>query len=130
MALQPGEYFRVVSEASHTSRFQTGSVTENGDIVSKDGLTNGSKTLYHWQPGTERVLETTVTVSNNKIVGGALNGHVFSVKNTTTEKRVYKVETLQYADDGLVEISGSYVPLKDDGTLQVLEWNEGSFVPL
>ena len=130
MALQPGEYFRVVSEASHTSRFQTGSVTENGDIVSKDGLTDGSKTLYHWQPGTERVLETTVTVSNNKIVGGALNGHVFSVKNTTTEKRVYKVETLQYADDGLVEISGSYVPLKDDGTLQVLEWNEGSFVPL
>ena len=29
--------------------------------------------------------------------------------------RVYKVETLSYSEDGLVSVSGSFVPLTDDG---------------
>ena len=130
MALEPGEYFRVVSEATHTSRFQTGSIGPTGTIVSKDGLADGSYSVYFWKPGTTVVNSTTLTVSNGQAVGAALRGTVFSIKNSTTEDRVYKVETLQYAEDGLVEISGSFVPLRDDGKFQVLDWDESNFVNL
>ena len=50
MALQPGEYFRVVSEASHTSRFPNRQRHKNGDIVFKDGLTDGSATFITGNP--------------------------------------------------------------------------------
>ena len=130
MALEPGEYFRVVSEATHTSRFQTGSIGPTGTVVSKDGLADGSYSVYFWKPGTTVVNSTTLTVSNGQAVGATLRGTVFSIKNSTTEDRVYKVETLQYAEDGLVEISGSFVPLRDDGKFQVLDWDESNFVNL
>lgn len=130
MALEPGEYFRVVSEATHTSRFQTGSIGPTGTIVSKDSLADGSYSVYFWKPGTTVVNSTTLTVSNGQAVGAALRGTVFSIANSTTENRVYKVETLQYAEDGLVEISGSFVPLRDDDKFQVLDWDESNFVNL
>ena len=130
MALEPGQYFRVVSEATHTSRFQTGSIGPTGTIVCKDGLANGTYNVYYWRPGTTVVNSTTLTVSNGQAVGSTLRGTVFSIKNSTTEDRVYKVETLQYAEDGLVEISGSFVPLRSDGKFQVLDWAESNFVDL
>ena len=130
MALEPGEYFRVVSEATHTSRFQTGSIGPTGTIVSKDGLADGSYSVYFWRPGTTVVNTTTLTVRDGQAVGAALRGTVFSIANSTTENRVYKVETLQYAEDGLVEISGSFVPLRDDDKFQVLDWDESNFVNL
>ena len=130
MALEPGEYFRVVSEATHTSRFQTGSIGPTGTIVSKNGLADGSYSVYFWKPGTTVVNSTTLTVSNGEAVGASLRGTVFSIKNSTTEDRVYKVETLQYSEDGLVEISGSFVPLRDNGKFRVLDWDESNFVNL
>lgn len=127
MALQPGEYFRVVSEATHTSRFQTGSIGPDGTIIAKDSLANGNYTVYYWKPGRTVVSSTTLTVRNGKAVGATLRQTVFSIKNSTTQDRVYKVETLQYAEDGLVEISGSFVPLRSNGKLQVLDWDESNF---
>ena len=130
MALEPGEYFRVVSEATHTSRFQTGSIGPTGTIFTKDSLADGNYSVYFWRPGTTVVNTTTLTVRNGQAVGAALRGTVFSIANSTTENRVYKVETLQYAEDGLVEISGSFVPLRDGDKFQVLDWDESNFVNL
>ena len=42
--------------------------------------------------------------------------------------RVYKCESLTYADDGLVEVAGSHMELNNDGQLRYLDWDDSAFV--
>jgi hypothetical protein len=118
VGLMPGQYFRLVSEATHTSRFQNGAITDTGEIISRDTL-SGSQPIYYWLPGTTEVKEGTLNTSN---VDHALRGSLFTIRNNTTENRVYKVESIAYTEEGLVEIAGSFVPLTSTGSLAVLEW--------
>ena len=111
--LSPGNYFRLVSEVTHTNRFRNGAKLENGTIVSKDDLT-GSEDVLYWKPGTEGNIQPSTLAQ-------APNGVLFTVKNTTTENKVYKCETISYGEDGLIEVSGSYAPTETDGTLSVLQ---------
>ena len=127
MGLEPGEYFRVVSEATHTSRFNTGSIAPDGTVFARTALANGNYSVYHWEPGKTTVQESTMTVRNGKAVEAKFFGTVFSIKNTTTTNRMYKVETLSYAEEGLVELSGSEVPLDNSGKLRILEWDNEDF---
>ena len=127
MGLNPGDYFRVVSEATHTSRFDNGSVSSDGAISSK-GLSDGTYDIYYWKPGMTGVLEGDMLVRNNRTPEGAYFGAVFTLKNSTTTDRVYKVESLSYAEDGLVEVAGSHVPLTSSGTLEVLNWASNQFI--
>ena len=115
--LAPGDYFKLVSEVTHTSRFRNGAITPTGDIVSKDDL-SGSLDIYYWKPGTTEVKEGTLNTTN---VSAALFGTLFTVKNTTTENKIYKCETISYGEDGLLEVSGSYAPVESNGQLSVMQ---------
>jgi len=114
--LAPGDYFRVVSEVTHTSRFRNGAKLEDGTIVSKDDV-SGSEDVFYWVPGTEGVLFSTLAQ--------APNGVLFTVKNSTTENKVYKCETISYGEEGLLEVSGSFAPTESNtGELSVMQgWN-------
>ena len=127
MGLEPGDYFFLVSEATHTSRFNTGSVAPDGTIFARENRPNGNYSVLHWEPGKTTVQESTMTIRNMKAVQSKFFGQVFSIKNSTTTKRMYKVETLSYADDGLVEVSGSETPLSSSGKLRILEWDNRDF---
>ena len=67
------------------------------------------------------VLNTLLCISNNAVCSLADIKVLFTLKNTVTSNRVYKVETISYAEDGLVEISGSHAPLTDSGSLAILD---------
>jgi hypothetical protein len=112
--LGPGDYFRLVSEVTHTTRFKNGAKLEDGTIVSKDDMTGNEDVLY-WMPGTEgEILPSKLSA--------APAGCLFTVKNATTENKVYKCETISYAEDGLIEVSGSYAPTEaNTGYLSVLQ---------
>ncbi len=127
MGLNPGDYFRLVSEATHTSRFDNGSISSNG-AISSNGLSNGNYPIYYWKPKMTGVKKATLRVNGNQTKQGQLFGAVFTIRNSTTTDRVYKVESLSYAEDGLVEIAGSHVPLTSSGTLEVLNWTNNQFI--
>ena len=127
MGLEPGDYFFLVSEATHTSRFNTGSVAPDGTIFARENRPDGNYAVLHWEPGKTTVQQSTMTIRSMKAIQAKFFGGVFCIKNSTTTKRMYKVETLSYADEGLVEVSGSEVPLNNDGTLRILEWGNGGF---
>ena len=118
--LAPGSYIRLVSEATHVERYSNGVITDSGEVVSKDDIT-GVKDIYYWKPGTtvEKVKEANNVNFTTK--EGLPLGVLFTLKNTVTTNRVYKVETISYAEDGLVEISGSHAPLTDSGSLAILD---------
>ena len=122
--LSPGDYFRLVSEATHVDRYSNGVITAEGKVISKDEVT-GTKDIYYWEPGTtvEKVKEAN-NVNFTTGVGLPL-GVLFTIKNSVTSNRVYKVETISYADDGLIEISGSHAPLTSTGSLSILDgWDK------
>ena len=122
--LSPGDYFRLVSEATHVDRYSNGVITADGKVISKDEVT-GTKDIYYWEPGTtvEKVKEAN-NVNFTTGVGLPL-GVLFTIKNAVTSNRVYKVETISYADDGLIEISGSHAPLTSTGSLSILDgWDK------
>ena len=126
--ITPGSYFKLVSEVTHTSRFRNGAISANGEIVSMDGLKDSvgypnNISIYFWKPGTVGVDEATLDTTN---VSESLYGSVFSVKNTTTEKKIYKCETISYGEEGLIEVSGSYAPIDGNGNLAVMQnWDVG-----
>ena len=128
MGLQPGEYFKVSSEASHTSRFNNGSINSEGYVTSNETLADGSYPIYYWRPGTEGISEATISVSGGRCADAAFYGTVFTLKMTTVESRVYKLESLTYAEEGLVEVAGSYMPLTNIGSLSILDWNPAYYV--
>ena len=119
--LQPGEYFRLVSEATHVDGYNNGVITAEGKVISKNTIT-GSKPIYYWKPGTAEIIETTINF--DAPIG--LRGVLFTVKNIVTSNRVYKVETISYSEDGLVEVSGSHAPLTSTGSLAILDGWDGT----
>ena len=127
MSLAPGDYFRLVSEATHTSRFLNGSIDSSGNVVSAQPI-NGSVGVMYWAPGSTSVQTGTLTVVDGKATTTALWGTLFTVVLTTSTDRIYKVESLSYAEDGLVEIAGSFTPLSSSGGLAVLDWTDSHFV--
>ena len=127
LGLAPGEYIRLVSEVTHTSRFNNGSIDGAGIITSTTTLANGSYSILYWEPGTVGVKEATLTVSNGVAQGTSLRGVVFTLKNSTTTSRVYKVESITIGEEGFVQIACSYQPVNASGQLEVLQWGVSDF---
>ena len=128
MGLEPGAYFRLVSEVTHTSRFNNGAINSEGLITSTTAMADGVYSVLTWQPGTVGVSEDQLTVSGGKAQEGGLFGRVFTLKNSTTSSRIYKIESLSYGQEGFVEIAGSYQPLTASGALATLDWSDEHFV--
>ena len=59
-----------------------------------------------------------------------LYGSVFTVKQTNESNRLYKVESITYNDEGLIEVSGSHAPLLSDGTLATINYSTDDFTLL
>lgn len=128
MGMTPGDYFRVSSNSTHTSRFNNGSVNPDGFINSVETLADGTHNVYYWKPNTEEVQEAQMVVSGGKAADPAFYGVVFTVTTQTSETRVYKLESLTYGEDGLIDVAGSHMPLTNIGTLAILDWNPDYFI--
>ena len=127
--LSPGEYFRLVSEVTHVNRFNNGVITPDGTVVwAKEGGFVGpsQNKVYVWKPGTENVVATEIDFDSTSSVNRH-KGKMFTVRSTTEENKVYKCETISYAEDGLIEVSGSYAPTETNGTLSVLQNWDSTF---
>ena len=112
------------SNASHVSRFNNGSINNEGFITSNDPIPDGPLSIYYWRQGTEGIGGTTIQVSDGRCTDVAFHNIVFTQVMLVTESRVYKLESLTYAEEGLVELSGSHMPLSSgDGSLAILDWN-------
>ena len=123
--VKPGDYIRVFSTTNHTSRFNNGAILEDGTVVSKDTIT-GLKDFYYWKPSEQEVREDTVNFSDSNAVK-AFAGTLFTIKETEKTDQCYKVESITFGEDGLIDLSASYVKLTSDGKLAILQgWTDGS----
>ena len=131
IGLAPGDYFRIFSEITHTSRFSNGIVLPDGTIQSQTSISNGDS-IYYWNPNDDarngEVQTGSISISGEKATGPAgIKGSVFTKAQNNASDRIYKVESLSYGEDGLIEVAGSFVPLTSAGKLAVLDWTESDF---
>ena len=123
--VKPGDYIRVFSTTQHVQRFNNGAILEDGTVVSKDTL-SGNKNFYWWNPDQSTVQENTENFSNP--LPSQYRGSLFTIKESESSDQCYKVESITFGEDGLVELSGSYAELTSDGKLAMLQgWGSSFF---
>ena len=131
IGLSPGDMFRLYSEITHTSRFSNGIVLPDGTIQSQTSISNGDS-IYYWNPNDDarngEVQSGSISISGTKATGpSGIKGSVFTKAQSNASDRIYKIESLSYGEDGLIELAGSFVPLTSAGKLAVLDWTESDF---
>jgi len=128
LALQPGQYFRVSSQARHVERFQNGYVLEDGTVVSSSPMAAGTYTVYFWRSGMMQVEERSMVIGATGKTTPEFANSVFTEYNDTTSNRLYKAEQIAYDEEGMGEITGSHVPLMpDDGRITYLNMDDALF---
>jgi len=122
LTIAPGDFIKVVSKTTHTSRFNNGSIDQHGGITSTTPLNDSDGTsVFYWKPGFAEVEEGSLSVTGSKTGDPAFFGSIFTVKMQNQEKRVYRVTSITIDDEGFVDISASHEPLTSNGTLATID---------
>jgi hypothetical protein len=127
LALQPGQYFRVSSQARHVEQFQNGYVLEDGTVVSSSPMAAGTYTVYFWRSSMAQVEERSMVIGADGKTTPEFANSVFTQYNNTTSNRLYKAEMIAYDEEGMVEITGSHVPVETDGKITYLNMDATLF---
>ena len=118
LGLAPGDFIRVVTQASYVQPGASGIIKDNGAIITPAQLTNGqSVEVYYWDRNDNEVNEDTLTISivDGQPKANKLFGSIFAIKDTTTRSLVYMVDSIDLDEEGLARISASYFPIDANG---------------
>ena len=97
-------------------------ITDDGVIQSQIEVSNGTQIMF-WKPGDTSVSDVTALQITNNRAASRFRGSVFTVPDTSVSDRVYKIESISYGEDGLINISASFSPLNADDTLAVMNYS-------
>ncbi len=121
--LKAGDYIRVYSTVQHTDRFRNGAILAGGKVVSKDEIT-GSQNIYWWNSTKEAVEYQTGVNFDSASALAAYAGSLFTIVENEASDQCYRVESLTFGEDSLIEIAASNVELVGGNKLAILqEWN-------
>ena len=115
LGVQPGSYIRVITEASTYSSTAKGSITDAGTLVSITTVEDGDYEALLYNPTTQEVTETTITIADNTVSDSQYHGSLFTLLSGSTDYSVYQIESLNLEEDGLVSISAVEVPTDASG---------------
>ncbi len=110
ISLAPGDYIRVLTEASPYQPANNGVIDPDGDITSATTLPDGNYDILFYTSTNEEVKNATLTVANGKAVQSTLFNTIFTVSTPTVSSNTYMVEQLTLDSDGLVEVLATEFP--------------------
>jgi len=102
--LAPGDYIKVITQASPYSAANNGVISATGAITSAIELEDGRYSITYWIQADDDIKTATLTVADGKAVEPALWGAVFTISDVTVSSTVYMVEQLTLNEDGLVDV--------------------------
>lgn len=113
LALAPGDFIRITTEASPYNPSNNGIVKPDGTVVSVNAIADGDHTVYYWDRSQTQVATGTLQISNG--IAQNLRNTVFSTVGSTSTSQVYQVEALDVDTDGIVTVKASNHPVNSSG---------------
>jgi hypothetical protein len=130
ISLSPGDYIRVLTEASPYQPANNGVIDADGDITAATTITDGNYEILYYTSSNEEVKTATLTVAGGKAVQPTLFNTIFTINSPTISSNTYMVEQLTLDSDGLVEVLATEFPTTDTYNSLVAQdlLSTGSFI--
>lgn len=110
LGLSPGDYIRVVTEASPYSPVKNGVVDSSGNITSAYAFVDGLYSVKYYRQGSTDIFDGVMFIRDNRAQDSSFYNTLFTVYEETTSESVYMVEQLTVDEEGLVSITASEYP--------------------
>lgn len=110
MDLAPGDYIRIVTEATPYNAANNGVVDADGDITAVTALDDGTYTVFYWNANFDDPTTDVMTVASGKAIEPKFYNSVFTVEDASVSSSTYMVEQLTLDEDGLVNIVAAHFP--------------------
>ena len=104
LSLAPGDYIRVLTQASPYNAANNGVVDSSLNITSVTPLLDGVYTVSYWNASFDDLLTETMTVAGGKAVEAKFADAIFTIVDATVSSGTYIVEQLTLGEEGLVDI--------------------------
>jgi len=115
LGVAPGQYIRVITQASPYSLYRNGVVLSDGTVRALDAIEDGQRDVHLFRKGADQLEEATITITNGRVDDPQLFDALFSLRFTTVNQGVYQIEEVGLNEDGLVEITASAHPTDSTG---------------
>ena len=115
LAIEPGSYIRVMTEASVYNADGNGRIGEFGYVTSFVDIEDGSYDALLYGSASQEVLEAKIQISSNRVLDSRFHGYLFSLLTRTTDYSAYQIDSLNLEEDGLVSITAVEVPTDENG---------------
>ena len=119
VGVQPGSYIKVFTEETE---FQTGlalKINDDMSITSPVAIEDGFYPMSAYLPGANDVIKTGSLIKDGIVQNQELRGALASIFSVTPSQKVYQISELTLDEDGLVNITASFVPTQSDGSSTV-----------
>jgi|DEB0MinimDraft_6_1074348.scaffolds.fasta_scaffold02316_5 hypothetical protein len=108
--LAPGDYIKVITEASPYSAAKNGTVNSTGAITSVTSIPDGTYNVIYYKTGSDDVQSGQMQVSNEAVSDSTFFNSVFTIQESTNAQNIYLVEQLTLNEDMTVSITASEYP--------------------
>jgi hypothetical protein len=108
--LAPGDYIRVITQASPYNAANNGVVDSALNITSVTPLAEGTYTVAYWNASFDDIQTETMTVANGKAVETKFANAIFTLVNAGVASNTYMVEQLTLSEEGMVDIAAVEFP--------------------
>ena len=102
--LAPGQYIKVVTQASPYQAANNGVIEADGTLVMSSDLEDNTYPIYYFDIGTDYVEESSMTVVDGKVLEQNLWGTIITLRYAGISAQSYQVQQLTWDEDGLVEV--------------------------
>ena len=113
--IAPGDYIKIAMDATEYEQFNNGIVTNEGGLVSTNPLSDGTYSVYAWNPSSGNdPAAATLTVSNGGTTASP-TGILFTEILNNQASRTYQVERIAAENDGTFTIEALHMPVNTAG---------------
>ena len=125
--LAPGQYIKVVTQASPYQAANNGVIEDDGTLVMSTDIADGTYPIFYFDFAKDDVVTGTMTVVNGSVTQQELWGTIVTLRYEGISSQIYQVQQLTLDEEGLVEIVALEHPTTAGGVSEIaLDLIQGS----
>jgi predicted phage tail protein len=108
--LGPGDFIKVITEASPYTPASLGTVSNTGVITSASTIEDGTYPVSYYTNASQDVLGGEMQVSNGTVTDSTFFNAIFTITRPSVSENIYLVEQLTFEEDMTIRIVASEYP--------------------